>query len=63
MRGSTPRRLILATTADESTPPERKAPKGTSLMSRILTASSNRLSSSSSHWERLRLWVSGSRDQ
>ena len=38
---------IMATTALESTPPERNAPSGTSAMSRNLTDSRRRLMSSS----------------
>src|SRR5438046_338074 len=37
---------IKATTADESTPPERNAPRGTSEISRSLMASFNRSTSS-----------------
>ncbi len=39
-------RAMLSTTIEESTPPERKAPSGTSLTSRSRTASSIRRSSS-----------------
>ena len=40
-------RAIDATTADESTPPERNAPSGTSAIIRSRTASSRRSSSCS----------------
>ena len=42
-------RAISATTMEESTPPLSNAPKGTSLISRIRTASASRRSSSSRH--------------
>ena len=44
--GSGDTRAIVATTALESTPPERNAPSGTSDMSRSLTESSSRRLSS-----------------
>ena len=46
--GSLDNPAIMATTAEESTPPDRKAPSGTSEISRISTASRRRSRSSCS---------------